>query len=178
MRVPVILAALFTVTTATSVEKFTGEWLPIVTFPNIVTQPICDKYNMSVVGSDACICGSLKATLIKAEKGVTDIPALSIIMPIIIVDTYNEVEPALNLTCECGQVVKRHGIYRAINEDSYVMYERHPQNFYSIEEPNTANLLVKEMPTAAELRKLLESIPDLKNRSTGVMCRLDNNHRP
>ncbi|CAH2047009.1 unnamed protein product, partial [Iphiclides podalirius] len=175
MYVAFALAALFSAATCVSEDRFTGQWLPMVTFPNVVTnQIICDKYNVSVVKTDPCQCGNLSATIFEFEKGVTDTPARSVTMPVIVVESIQEVEPALVVRCECGGEYVRHALFRTV-DNYYVMYEKHPQNVYGPEEPNTANLLVKKAPTSSELREVLASIPDLKHRSTGIMCDPDKN---
>lgn len=174
-----IILLLFSFCTAelTSIEKFTGEWLPIVTFPNVVTYPICDRYTITVQKANACTCGNQTADLVTAGKGATDTPARSVTMPTLVVENFDEVAPALELKCKCGDEIKRHAVYRLINDNYYVVYEKHPQNVYTTEEPNDANLLVKTVSTTAELKQTIASIPDLKNRSAGIMCDPDKNYK-
>ncbi|KPI94172.1 hypothetical protein RR46_06623 [Papilio xuthus] len=132
---------------------------------------------MTVKKLNACSCGNQTAHLVTSEKGPTDTPARSIIMPTLVVENIEEVAPALELKCKCDGEIKRQVIFRLINDNYYVAYEKHPQNVHTIEEPNTANLLVKNVTTTAELKQMIASIPDLKNRSTGIMCDPDTNYK-
>ncbi|XP_068617216.1 uncharacterized protein [Battus philenor] len=173
----IFIPILFSAVDLTSVDKFTGEWLPIVTFPNVVTYPICDKYNITIEKENACRCGDSTVPLIKSGKPLTDTPARSITMPTIIVESAEEVAAALEVKCKCGQEFTRQAVYRLINDNYFVVYEKLPQNFYGPEEPNTANLLVKNVETTADLKKVIDSISELKNRSAGIMCDPDKDYK-
>lgn len=155
-----------------NIENIVGQWIPIVSFPEIEFLPLCNTYEVSYTNIN-CICGNETAPLIRYKRLGEPLGSSSE-FPTIIVLKSEEVSRALKKKCECRGKPNFHVVIRYINEKYHVEYETQNSPFiqYTPEEPNTATMLVRVpfVPNFKEINEIISQSDDLKNRSSSLIC--------
>lgn len=170
----ILLSVLLVSASAEVADWFTGRWLPVVVYPNIIYDPMCYWHDVSFNRDVVCSCGDRGNVNVmdfkNAVKNETDSQA------VVVVESTDEIANVIALRCQCtgadGAVKEKKVVaLQKLNDSTYVTFEAAELRDKSgIREPNMAFVIVKKVPKLTELRDLLFSQDHLKSRKPGLLC--------
>ncbi|CAH1647449.1 unnamed protein product [Spodoptera littoralis] len=155
-----------------SVEDIYGDWVPVAFYPVATYIPTCLKVSFAKVSKEfQCSCPDAKNTTLFLFRGPgqsDDSP----MFPVVVADPTSKIAEALNVSCRCGQIQYRHRkVAKQINNNYLVLYEMQNNVVSTADnEPISAQMFTREIPTYLELRFTIKSIDDFIYRNVGIMC--------
>nr|XP_049700079.1 uncharacterized protein LOC126055343 [Helicoverpa armigera] len=163
---------------AAKIEDFYGDWLQAAFYPISAYVPVCIRFSFTkpledvqCTYSDGTNATSVQVAMMTDSNVLTE----QFTMPMMIVDTPDEVTPALNLTARCGdKEVKDRAVVRLLNKDTFVMYQNIPRATESETEKNSAYIFTRNPVSSEKLYELMTTIEDLKGRRGVMMCATEN----
>lgn len=177
------LFALLIVAQATDMQDFYGDWIQVAFYPVVTHIPLCIRFsfakstdNMQCTYDDGRNASLFQATILTDMGDLMNTNP----MPMRVVDTPEEVMPALNISLKCGDKVVRvteRAVLRLVNKDYFILYSHitaSMEHTRSAVEQNSAKLFGRNVVSSEELYNVMMSIEDLKNRQGAQMCNTEN----
>lgn len=162
------VAALAVQTQAQDIDWFTGQWHPVVTFPDIFDQPMC--HNHVVTKSSAkCVCG---------EK--TDVPVLifdNLVQNhtethvVLFTEDAGKIAQIIASTCTCDGVEKTPIAMQKFNDNTFATFEFSERiTDHGQFETNLCIVYVKKALKLKQLHDFISSVDHFKLRKSSIVC--------
>ncbi|PZC84528.1 hypothetical protein B5X24_HaOG204558 [Helicoverpa armigera] len=171
------ILAVLVLTQATDIETIYGEWIQAAYYPAPHTgyTPVCIRYTFVEKPENTHCTYSDGSNATSVQISITDVDGILLYryaMPMKIVDTPEDVMPALRDPCKLGEeIIRDRAVVRTVSDNYFIMY----QNISPAEiEPNHAYLYMKNVVPEKELGKFMTSVEDLKGRRGALMCTKEN----
>uniref|UniRef100_A0A2A4K3K2 Uncharacterized protein n=1 Tax=Heliothis virescens TaxID=7102 RepID=A0A2A4K3K2_HELVI len=172
------LSALLFVAQAAELNDVYGSWIQYAFYPVSTYVPVCIRYTFSKAPENfLCTCGGNNVTSVQMslETDKDYIPGAET-APLWVVNTVEEVMPALALSCKCGDKEKMHAVARLV-KDYLILYHSIPASMSYTRteiEQNSASLFGKKVVPERALSDIMSNIDELKNRRGAMMCGTEN----
>lgn len=164
-----------------NIDDIYGSYFPVMFFPTSGYIPYCVRYEFSKNPPNIhCTCADGKnSTLVDVRMVEALNPDGPIYTfqpthsdPILAVDTAEEVNPSLNVSCTCeGKEYRTRVVVRKVNKNYILLYAiDYGMSYYNDVEKNTAQLMAQKLPGNSELLKDLALIEELKHRHGAALC--------
>lgn len=131
---------------------------------------LCGINNLQNENNVTCNCGDREVPVISETSEVFS-QKITQRIPVVVVENSEDFKAALKLTCKCNLpgVKDYQAVYRKINENFFVRYDR-SDIFERYNIPNRAVLTVREVPKLSQVRALIKTIEDLRQREPSYVC--------
>lgn len=176
-----IFSSLLSVALATQMEHFYGTWQLVANYAKHDNKHIsCIQFTLEKNPNNTdCSCsnglklGEFKVIgEVKEENGTR---RESNVLPLLIVDTPDQVNQGTNINCTCGETEYTSSMaIRSVNQKYFVMSEAHcivtsETNCHLV----SVMVFAKELPTMAELNETLNGIEELRGVNVTSKCASD-----
>lgn len=167
------LSVLVIIAEGTNIQDFYGNWTHVAIYPAAAKAHVCMGFTFAKNPDNIqCTADGREATFVEVSlTGKAGVLIERFSMPMLAVDTFADVLPALNVSVRCGdRKYSDHGVVRLVNEEYFILYGESKESLRTATEPNTAYLFGKKVVSADELNAVMISIEDLKNRQGAQKC--------
>lgn len=172
----IILISLFAVVEP-NLETFCGEWKFVMKYPDDDEINMCLRYDVRRDSRNiSCTCdGGRNTTMIEVQlldNLITQAQENATSRPFIEVTNIEDIKPALEISCICGNETFRDNfVGRSLNKEYIVIYEYLTYNQSNASnETNEAYVYARNFDTAQVIQATVQRDEELKHRQGAIIC--------